>query len=153
MGLVSSYVSCHISTIWKDYVYGIFRRKQHPFDWHLKWIRRIYSDKYTQNLTAGKAVIFSLQSRNSVPYRNHLKRANPSQRISAFRLGLIGMFGISEPELHTACLPSLAHHEIRPLLTQHSYPPFCIRNKHVSLCEYSSKKKGCILVYIYYNKT
>ena len=41
-------------------------------------------NNYAQPITADKAVIFSLQSRNSIPYQNHLKRANPSQRISAF---------------------------------------------------------------------
>ena len=38
-------------------------------------------NNYAQPITADKAVIFSLQSRNSVPYQKHLKRANPGQRI------------------------------------------------------------------------
>ena len=43
-------------------------------DSHKKYRSRIRSHKYyAQPITADKAVIFSLQSRNSVPYRNHLK--------------------------------------------------------------------------------
>ena len=63
---------------------------------HLRWFRQgtlpqLCSEKYRSRIrshryfalpiTADKAVIFSLQSRNSVPYRNHLKWANPGQRI------------------------------------------------------------------------
>ena len=51
-------------------------------DSHKKYRSRIRSHKYyAQPITADKAAIFSLQSWNSVPYQNHLKWANLSQRI------------------------------------------------------------------------